>query len=259
MSVIHFYKYQATGNDFLLVDNRQNNHSFSSEQVAALCNRRFGIGADGIILLNQDPQADFRMTYRNADGSESFCGNGCRAVVDFAHRLGHIGNSTTFVAHDGKHTAQILDDGNIRVSLNDVGPVVEKAPGEFYIHTGTEHNVRFVTGLDTYPVVEEGRKLRYNRDLYPKGTNADFVEITRNQVAFRIYERGVEDETLSSGSGAAASALVAAGRHELSSPLMVRAKGGFLLVEFQRRSDGSFTGVYFIGPAQLVFETRLDL
>jgi len=259
MSVVHFYKYQATGNDFLLIDNRQKNHAFTADQVAALCHRRFGIGADGIILLNLDPQTDFRMVYRNADGSESFCGNGCRAIVDFAHRLGHIGKTTTFTAHDGTHVAQILEDGNIRVSLRDVAASEEKTPGEFFINTGTEHHVRFVTGLDTYPVVDEGRKLRYNRELYPRGTNANFVEKIGEQVAFRIYERGVEDETLSSGSGATASALVAANRYNLSSPLLVKARGGFLLIEFKRQNDGSFTGVYFIGPAQLVFETRIDL
>lgn len=259
MSVVHFFKYQATGNDFLLVDNRKNDHSFSSEQVAALCHRRFGIGADGIILLNTDPQADFRMIYRNADGSESFCGNGCRAVVDYAHRLGHIGTTTSFMAHDGRHTAEILDDGNIRVSLNDVRAPEQKTAEEFFVHTGTEHHVRFVTGLDTYPVVDEGRKVRYNTTLYPKGTNVNFVEMQGDRVAFRIYERGVEDETLSSGSGATACALVAASRHGLGSPILLQARGGYLLVEFQRRPDGSFTGVHFIGPAQLVFETRLEI
>lgn len=259
MSVVQFHKYQATGNDFLLVDNRNNDHAFSNEQVAALCHRRCGIGADGIILLQQDPQNDFRMIYRNADGSESFCGNGCRAIVDFAHRLGHIGTKTTFAAHDGLHHARILDDGNIRVSLNDVLPPVQKSADEYFLHTGTEHHVRFVTGLDNYPVVEEGRKVRNNTALYPRGTNVNFVEMSDSMVAFRIYERGVEDETLSSGSGATASALMAAERYGLPSPTLVKARGGFLLVEFQRRADGGFTGVHFIGPAQLVFETRLEV
>ncbi len=258
MPVVHFYKYQAAGNDFLLVDNRENSHSFTTEQVAALCNRRFGIGADGIILLHEDPNADFRMEYRNADGSESFCGNGCRAIVDFASRLGHINSKAVFTAFDGNHEAQILDDGNIRVSLNDV-----QAPGhigvdEYYIHIGTEHHVRFVTDLTNYPVVEEGRRVRFNTDVYPKGTNVNFVEVT-DRIAFRIYERGVEDETLSSGSGATACALVAATKFGLPSPALVQARGGFLLVEFQRREDGGFTDVHFIGPAQLVFETRLEL
>lgn len=259
MSVVHFYKYQAAGNDFLLVDNRLGDLSFSSDQVAALCDRRFGIGADGIILLNTDPHADFRMVYRNADGSESFCGNGCRAIVHFAHQLGHVGDVAHFVAHDGPHRAEILPDGNIRVSLLDVPAPVQQGPDDFFMHTGTEHHVRFVTGLDDYPVVAEGRKVRYNQALYPRGANVNFLERQNDQVAFRIYERGVEDETLSSGSGATACALLAATCFQLPSPVLIRARGGFLLVEFTRRPDGSFTGVHFIGPAQLVFETRLDL
>ncbi len=259
MSVVHFYKYQAVGNDFLLVDNRQGNHTFSSEQIAALCHRRFGIGADGIILLNQDSHADFRMVYRNADGSESFCGNGCRAVVHFAHQLGHIGNQTTFLAHDGTHHAEILDDGNIRVSLNDVPAPEKKGEEDYFLHTGTEHHVRFVQDLENYHVVSEGRKVRYDKSLYPRGANVNFVEMQGKQVAFRIYERGVEDETLSSGSGATACALLAASRHALASPVLISARGGFLLVEFERRPDGGFTNVHFIGPAQLVFETRIQI
>lgn len=259
MSVIHFYKYQATGNDFLLVDNRKGDHSFLPDQVAALCNRRFGIGADGIILLSLDPHADFRMVYYNADGSESFCGNGCRAVVDFASRLGHVGSRAEFMAHDGKHTAEVLDDGNIRVSLNDVGAPIVKSAEDFFVHTGTEHHVRFVTGLDQYPVVEEGRKIRYSVE-YPSGTNVNFVEpLPNGHIAFRIYERGVEDETFSSGSGATACALVTASRLGLNSPVLLKARGGYLLIEFQRRPDGGFTNVFFTGPAQLVFETRLQL
>ncbi|MBL7850630.1 MAG: diaminopimelate epimerase [Cyclobacteriaceae bacterium] len=259
MSVVHFYKYQAVGNDFLLVDNRLGEHSFSAEQISALCHRRFGIGADGLILLNRDDQADFRMVYHNADGSESFCGNGCRAVVDFAHRLGHIGNHTVFNAYDGRHEAQILEGGNVRVSLRDVKAPERKGEEDYFIHTGTEHHVRLVKDLDQYPVVAEGRKIRYSKD-YPRGTNANFVErLADGQVAFRIYERGVEDETLSSGSGATACALVAATRFALPSPILMKARGGFLLVEFQRQADGSFTQVHFIGPAQLVFETRIEL
>ncbi len=259
MSIVHFYKYQAAGNDFLLVDNRKGQHNFSNEQISALCHRRFGIGADGIILLTEDSQAEFRMIYHNADGSQSFCGNGCRAVVDFAHRLGHIGSKTVFMAHDGRHEAEILGEGNIRVSLNDVRAIEEKSASDFFVNTGTEHHVRFVTDLDHYPVVDEGRKIRYSQD-YPGGTNANFVELlTNNQVAFRIYERGVEDETLSSGSGATACALVSAKRFGLVSPVVVKARGGYLLVEFNQRQEGGFTDIFFVGPAQLVFETRLDV
>lgn len=259
MSVVHFYKYQAAGNDFILVDDREGQHEFSNELISALCHRRFGIGADGVIFLRSDPKADFRMVYRNADGSESFCGNGCRAIVHFAHQLGVIRQSAVFTAHDGQHEAQILDDGNIRVSLRDVQPMIPKGADDFYINTGTDHHVRFVSGLDQYPVVEEGRKIRYHAD-YPRGTNANFVErLADGTVAFRIYERGVEDETLSSGSGATACALVASKRYNLSSPVILKARGGYLLIEFAAGPDGPFSNVRFTGPAQLVFETRLEV
>lgn len=259
MSILHLYKYQAAGNDFILVDNRKNDHAFTNEQISALCHRRFGIGADGIILLNLDPQTDFRMVYHNADGSQSFCGNGCRAIVHFANLLGHIGKQTVFTAHDGRHVAQILDDGNIRVSLNDVRSIEQKTPIDFFVNTGTEHHVRMVTTLDQYPVFEEGRKVRYSAE-YPKGTNVNFVErLPNNHVAFRIYERGVEDETFSSGSGATACALVSAREFGLPSPVMLKARGGYLLVEFTLHADGSFTDIFFTGPAQPVFETRLQV
>ena len=255
MSIVHFYKYQAAGNDFLLVDNRKGQHIFSNEQISALCHRRFGIGADGIILLTEDSQAEFRMVYHNADGSQSFCGNGCRAVVDFAYRLGHIGTKAVFMAHDGRHEAEILGEGNIRVSLNDVRAIEEKSATDFFINTGTEHHVRFVTDLDHYPVVDEGRRIRYS-DLYqPHGTNANFAELLNNgDVAFRIYERGVEDETYSSGSGATACALVAAKVHDLPSPIHLTTKGGPLRVEFERPTPEHFSNIHFTGPAQLVFE-----
>lgn len=259
MSIVHFYKYQGAGNDFILVDNRAGKYTFTTEQISSLCNRRFGIGADGIILLNEDPHADFRMVYYNADGSASFCGNGCRAVVHFANLLGHVGTKTVFMAHDGRHEAEILGDGNIRVSLNDVQTIEQKSSNEFFINTGTEHHVRFVTDLDHYPVVDEGRKVRYS-SAYPRGTNVNFVEVLpTNQVVFRIYERGVEDETLSSGSGATACALVSAKQFGLTSPVMLKARGGYLLVEFALRQDGTFTQIHFTGPAQLVFETRLEV
>lgn len=259
MSIVHFYKYQAAGNDFLLVDNRSGQHAFSNEQISVLCHRRFGIGADGIILLNEHPNLDFHMVYHNADGSESFCGNGCRAIVHFANQLGVIDSKATFLAHDGNHEAEILEDGNIRVSLNHVKAIEQKSANDFFINTGTEHHVRYVTDLDHYPVVEEGRKIRYSLE-YPRGTNANFVELLpNNHVAFRIYERGVEDETLSSGSGATACALVSAKRFGLSSPVLLKTRGGYLLVEFQPSGKGAFINIFFTGPAQLVFETRLEV
>ena len=255
MSPIHFYKYQATGNDFVLADNREGKFHFSTEQISTLCDRRFGIGADGLILLEKDPRLDFKMIYYNRDGSLGFCGNGCRAIVHFAKHLDVIGNSASFSAHDGTHTAEILANGLIRFSLADVN-VIENKGDDYYIHTGTDHHVRFVSNLSEYPVVEEGRKIRYSERYQPKGTNADFVEVLPNhEVSFRIYERGVEDETYSSGSGATASALVAAMKFRLPSPIKLATRGGQLQVDFESRQNGTFSNIYLTGPVQLVFET----
>ena len=259
MSKIHFYKYQAAGNDFVLVDNREGKLSFSASQISTLCDRRFGIGADGLIQLKKDPKHDIRMIYNNSDGSESFCGNGCRAIVHFAQHLCIIKNEATFSAYDGKHTARILPNGLIRFSLQDVG-AVEKKGEDFYVNTGTDHHVRFVKNLSAYPVVEEGRKIRYG-DLYkPAGTNANFVEVTDNKmVSFRIYERGVEDETYSSGSGATACALAVAAKLGYPSPITVESRGGQLTLEFETNNKGGFHHIYLSGPVELVFETEFGV
>jgi len=256
---IHFYKYQAAGNDFVLVDNREGNLTFSDAQVSKLCDRRFGIGADGLILLEKDSSSDFKMIYRNADGSESFCGNGCRAIVHFANKLGLIKDIATFSAYDGKHTARILPNGDVKFSLADVN-TIEPRGDDFYINTGTDHNIRFVKNIDSYPVAEEGRKIRYS-DLYkPRGTNADFVEVKADKsVSFRIYERGVEAETYSSGSGATACALFVAKKFGHTSPVTLTAPGGKLIVDFETRQNGTFHNIFLTGPVELVFETQKDI
>lgn len=258
MATIQFYKYQAAGNDFVLVDNRDGKLSFNPDQISKLCDRRFGIGADGLIQLMKDPKHDFRMVYNNSDGSESFCGNGCRAIVHFAQHLGIIVNEASFSAHDGDHTAQILPDGSIRFSLRDVG-AVEKKGEDFYVNTGTDHHVRFVKNLSSYPVVEEGRKVRHSKE-YPKGTNVNFVEVGPDKkVSFRIYERGVEDETYSSGSGATACGLVVAHQLGHPSPIDLNSRGGHLILEFKTLPAGGFHDIYLTGPVQLVFETVFAL
>ena len=256
---IQFYKYQATGNDFVLADNREGKLSFSVPQISKLCDRRFGIGADGLLLLEKDPQHDFKMVYFNRDGSEGFCGNGCRAIAHFAHRLGVIKNDFTFSAYDGSHHGTILSNGCVRFSLKDVNSIESKGD-DFFINTGTDHHVRFVKNLDAYPVFEEGKKIRYS-DLYkPLGTNANFVEVNSdNSVSFRIYERGVEDETYSSGSGATACALVAAKKFGFPSPIKLNARGGKLEVAFESRQNGTFYNIFLTGPVELVFETQTEV
>lgn len=254
---MHFYKYQAAGNDFVLIDNRATKISLSKEQIAKICNRRFGVGADGVILVDNDPKANFKITYINPDGSQSLCGNGCRTAVDLATKLGMASGKISFNAYDGIHQAEILNDGQIKIQMNDVNDIEEIFDG-YSMDTGSPHYVKFVSGLDNYPVFEEGRKMRYDNH-FPKGTNANYVEVKGdNAIALRTYERGVEEETLACGTGATAAAL-AAYKQGCVSPITIFTKGGTLTVAFKARPQGGYYDIFLIGPAQLVFEGEWDL
>jgi diaminopimelate epimerase len=256
---IHFYKYQATGNDFVLIDNRSKIYSFTKDQIGKICDRRFGVGSDGLILLENDDVLDFKIIYFNVDGTQSLCGNGCRSGIDLASNLGVIKNDETrFSAYDGPHEAAILTKGLIKLRMNDVGEIRETSGG-FFIDTGSPHFVQFVENLEEYPVVEEGKKLRYSEEFRPSGTNANFVEMLDNNTVFvRTYERGVEDETFSCGTGVTAVSLAASLRG-YTSPVTVKVRGGELSVEFKSGQSGIFQDISLIGPAKLVFEGDLEL
>lgn len=255
---LSFYKYQAAGNDFVCFDNRQGEVKLTTKQIGRICDRRFGVGADGIIYVERDANYDFYVRYFNADGTQSLCGNGSRSAVDLAAHLKLVAGKTIFNAYDGPHEATVISPGLIRMQIHDVKHV-ERKGDDYFMNTGSPHNVRFVTGLPQYPVFEEGRKIRYSPLYNPTGTNANFVELLPdNTIAFRIYERGVEEETLSSGTGATACALAASfvGYH---SPVRVQSRGGQLEVEFKRRQDGTFYDIYVTGPAKMVFQGSLEL
>ncbi len=262
---IHFYKYQATGNDFVIIDNRVKGFSFSTEQIEKICDRRFGVGADGLMLIEKHPTQDFNLIYYNSDGSQSLCGNGSRAAVVMAAALGLLKTNTTFNAYDGSHEAVLLSPGMVRLKMNDV-TVVKKTGAEYFIHTGSPHHLRFVNEVSNYPVVEEGKKIRYSETYAPAGTNANFIQLLNNNtIAVRTYERGVEDETFSCGTGVTAAAL-AASFHGYTSPVHINVKGGELSVEFQTVNTGpsgsipaTFRNVFLIGPAKMVFEGDLEL
>jgi len=253
----HFYKYQATGNDFVVVDNRQGNLSFTKEQIEKICDRKFGIGADGLMLIEKHPSLHFNLEYFNSDGTQSLCGNGSRAAVHFASQLGLVNGHANFEAYDGPHQAELLN-GIIRLKMNDVKEV--KTIGEdFFIHTGSPHFIRFVTDIHNYPVFEEGRKIRYSEAFKPGGTNVNFVELhSNNTITVRTYERGVEDETLSCGTGVTAAALAVSYRG-YSSPVQIKTKGGDLSVEYKSGQPGTFQEIFLIGPAKMVFEGDLVL
>ncbi len=262
---IHFHKYQATGNDFVLIDNRSRGYSFSQEQIEKICDRRFGVGADGLMLIEKHPTLDFNLVYYNSDGSQSLCGNGSRAAVVMAAALGLLKTSTSFNAYDGTHEAQLLSDDVVRLKLNNVNEV-KKTGEEYFINTGSPHHLRFVKDVNTYPVVEEGSKIRYSETYSPNGTNANFIQLLdNNTITVRTYERGVEDETFSCGTGVAAAAL-AASFLGYTSPVHIRVKGGELSVEFKTVYSGpsgsvpaTFHDVFLIGPAKMVFEGDLEL
>lgn len=261
MATIHFHKYQATGNDFVLIDNRAGTHSFSKNQIEKICDRRFGIGADGLLLIERHPSLDFNLIYYNSDGSQSLCGNGTRAAVKMASSLGIVNGKTSFNAYDGLHEAELLPNDIVRLKMNDVKEV--RSLGEdFFFNTGSPHFIRFVKDLKNFNVVEVGRKIRYSDDYKPKGTNANFVELQDgNSVFVRTYEKGVENETLSCGTGVTAAALAASFKG-YASPVQIKVPGGELSVEFKSNLTGQtvlFHDIFLIGPAKMVFEGDLEL
>lgn len=266
---IHFYKYQATGNDFILIDNRSGDHSFSSEQIKKLCDRKFGIGADGIMLIENHPSLDFNLVYYNSDGSQSLCGNGSRAAMTFASSLGMVNGKASFNAYDGRHDAELLPSGIVRLKMNDTSDVVAIG-NDFRINTGSPHLIRFVENVKDFSVFEEGRRIRYSDTYKEKGINVNFAELLpANTIFVRTYERGVENETLSCGTGVTAAAL-AASLKGYSSPVTIKTLGGELSVEFKSGQSapqtgssagqaGMFHDIFLIGPAKRVFEGHLEL
>ena len=258
---LEFYKYQGTGNDFVMIDNRSNFFPKENTQlVAHLCDRRFGIGADGLILLDNDTDTDFRMVYYNSDGNlSSMCGNGGRCLVAFAKKLNIIQNETTFIATDGLHYATVADDGVVSLQMIDVEEI--KSTSEYsFLNTGSPHHVQLVADLEHYNVKENGAAIRYGA-LYGKpGSNVNFVKkIDATTFALRTYERGVEDETLACGTGATAVAIAmnAIGQTDLNT-INIQVEGGKLAVSFDK-NNGKYSNVFLKGPAEFVFKGTIEL
>lgn len=249
-----FYKYQGTGNDFILIDNRllqfpKNN----TKLVARLCDRKFGIGADGLILLEEHPTADFKMVYYNADGNiSSMCGNGGRCITHFANFLGMMDGAATFEAIDGLHETKI-ENGLVHLKMNAVAEI-QKEKEFVFLDTGSPHHVQLVENLKTFDVFTNGRNIRNNH--YGKaGANVNFVEeLSENKFAVRTYERGVEDETLSCGTGVTAVALAmhAIGK-ATSEKVTLQQPGGVLQITFSKTQAG-YENIFLIGPATQVFK-----
>lgn len=256
---IKFQKYQGTGNDFIIIDNRQGLYELSRDIVRLLCDRKFGIGADGLMLLEQCEQTDFRMRYFNADGGEAtLCGNGSRCIVDFAYRLGLFEQTTRFMAADGEHEGQMTKNG-VKVKMHDVKDILV-TPEYSYLNTGSPHYVKIVEDAFQIEVVKEGRKIRYSTAFAPEGTNVNFITPTDNYLKVATYERGVENETLACGTGCVASALTLALRNrDTKNVYHIQTKGGKLKVSFERRPDNSFTNIWLEGPAEKVFTGEIEI
>ncbi|PIF01464.1 MAG: diaminopimelate epimerase [Maribacter sp.] len=256
--VLTFYKYQGTGNDFVIIDNRDN--TFPKDDmglVARLCDRRFGVGADGLILLENDMSVDFNMVYYNSDGKQgSMCGNGGRCLVAFAKFMGMISSKARFNAIDGLHSATI-DGDLIELKMGDVTDITEK-PNAYFLDTGSPHHVQLVKGLLGLDVFREGAKIRYG--VYgQKGSNINFVgDLGDGTFSVRTYERGVEDETLSCGTGVTAVAIAMHKAGKVSSPIVnIGTKGGRLQVRFSTEGD-RYVDVHLKGPAKQIFKGEIE-
>lgn len=256
-----FYKYQGTGNDFVMIDNRSQFFPKENKQlIEKLCDRRFGVGADGLILLENHADFNFKMVYYNSDGNESsMCGNGGRCLVAFAKQMGVVKNKAKFEAFDGYHFATIDDEGIVALQMKDVDAIKNESNYTF-LNTGSPHHVQLVNDLKNLDVKVEGAKIRYS-DLYGNaGSNINFVNQLANDIfAVRTYERGVEDETLSCGTGVTA---VAIAMHQLGKTknniIDLNVEGGKLKVQFDE-DNGSYTNVFLIGPATFVFEGKIEI
>lgn len=258
---IPFYKYQGAGNDFVLFDNRKKIYdNLTNKQIKTICDRRFGIGADGLILLNLHDKLDFEMKYYNADGRESsMCGNGGRCLVKFAYDSGIINTTYHFMAIDGIHEASINNDSTISLRMNDVHEIISEK-GNYILNTGSPHYVSIVNDVMHMDVFKKGREIRNSADFKLEGINVNFVEHAeqRDKIIVRTYERGVEDETLSCGTGVTAAALVSYHNDNGFNRVEVQTMGGYLSVEFDKAGN-SFKNIWLNGPAERVFEGTIEV
>jgi len=257
-----FFKYQGTGNDFILVDNRTNAYSgLSQKEIERLCDRRFSIGADGLMMLNLKEGYDFEMKYFNADGKPgSMCGNGGRCIVRFAYDLGIHKESYCFLASDGEHLADLDSISNIvNLKMKDVSGYIEE-DGNYIVDTGSPHYIKFVNDVNDMDVVKEGTEIRYSERFNAVGINVNFVEEKGDDELFvRTYERGVEDETFSCGTGVTASALVCHHNEVGYNEVNVLTRGGKLVVKYDRKFDNSYSDIWLCGPAEKSFEGRIEV
>jgi diaminopimelate epimerase len=261
VAAFDFHKYHGTGNDFILVNDPSSGFPDDRvELIRRLCERRFGIGADGLILLRKDEEMDFRMVFFNSDGKEgSMCGNGGRCAVAFAHRMGLCGQTTTFSAIDGTHIAKVIRPDHIQLKMQSVNGVRIR-PDHYELDTGSPHYVTFVEGVEELDVYRLGRKIRLSNAFRAEGINVNFVEHGRDRLFVRTYERGVENETWSCGTGVVAAALCASLRDPSGrTEYMILTRGGELRVSFRREGTDKFRNIILEGPAEFVYRGTIEV
>lgn len=255
-----FQKFQGTGNDFVIIDNRMLTFPKNDIQlIERICDRRFGIGADGLMLVEEAEEFDFKMVYYNSDGRQStMCGNGGRCISAFAFQNGIAEENGQFVAIDGPHDYAINEEGLVKLNMIDVNEI-EKSGDDYIMFTGSPHYVRFVKGLADADMYGGGQSVRYSDRFAKEGINVNFVEKTDGICAVRTYERGVEDETYSCGTGTVAAALSIAEEFDLTKgPVNLSTKGGLLNVYFNKK-EKAYSDIWLEGPAKFVFEGVLNL
>lgn len=255
-----FYKYQGAGNDFIMIDNRLSIiKNIDSKLIKKLCSRRFGIGSDGLILIETHATLDFYMNFFNPDGSQSFCGNGSRCAVAFAKQIGAFeGVITKFEAIDGEHQAVITEDG-IKVSMGDISEI-KRIDTDYFIDTGSPHYISFCETNDSRDIVEYGKSIRYSEGFKPQGTNVNLISVeSSSEISIRTYERGVEAETFACGTGATACAISFAEKQKIAEgEIDVNVRGGVLKVYFSQ-SNQKYESIYLEGPAKLVFQGEVSI
>jgi len=261
--MIDFYKYQGAGNDFILIDNRQN--VFTGDKVALAkkwCARRFGIGSDGLIFIEKDADTAFLMDFYNPDGSQSFCGNGSRCAIAFAHFLKIFDAKGQFKAIDGIHEAVHLSNGQVKIGMHQYG-AIERVGNDYYVDTGSPHYLSYEQEeADERSIVTFGREVRYSPAYAVNGVNVNLITPRKKgKITVRTYERGVENETLACGTGATACGLSYADLFltESEGVVDVAVKGGDLKIHFTKESEGLFKDIWLEGPAVFVFKGRLDV
>ncbi|TRX70287.1 diaminopimelate epimerase [Carboxylicivirga sp. M1479] len=261
MRTINFFKYQGTGNDFVLIDNRDKH--FDGDNISLihqLCDRRFGIGGDGLMLLENHPKLDFTMRYFNSDGREaSMCGNGGRCIAAFAVHIGAVSNPEdfSFMAVDGEHHAAYQNE-IVTLKMIDVEEI-KKGSDYTFLDTGSPHHIQFVKSTNEVDVRQQGKQIRYSDTYAPNGTNVNFVEQTKaNKLKVRTYERGVEDETLACGTGVVASAISAHLKNPEYTDFDIDVLGGKLRVFFTPQ-ENSFKDIWLEGPAKFVFKGTIEI